>query len=201
MKVTMIVSAIAVLALGGLGWQETAGYRAAREAYQSMAQEQVPQLQQSMREDEARYKRCDPLRAENPASNTIDFTVQGRACLIDALQKAASLEGTLVLARNASVALGKSPDDQALRTAALEAIDRARVALAGERAYYARHEQFSQAYAESRLMRLLVAPPPQGPGFESQAALLDQAEYAIHLPRLHQSQQLWRLESLLPPKT
>ncbi len=201
MKVTMIVSTIAVLALGGLGWQDTAGYRAARAAYQSMAQEQLPRHEQRVREDEARYQRCDPLRAENPASNTIDFTVQGRVCLIDALQRAASLEGTLVLVRNASVALGKSPDDQALRTAALDAITRARGALAGERAYYARQEQFSQAYTESRLMRLLASPPPQGPGFERQAALLDQAEYAIHLPRLHQDQQIWRLESLLPQRT
>ena len=200
MKIAMIAGSLAVLALGGLGWLDTAAYRSTRQAYEAVAREHLPQWREQVLQDEARYKRCDPLRTENKASNTIDFTPEGRACLIEALQKTASVPGALVLVRNASVALSKNPEDQALRLAALGAVDQARRILARDRAFYDQQEQIKEAHTRSRVMRLLAEPPSESASFAGQAMLLDQAEYSIHLPRLYQSQQIWRLEALLPQK-
>lgn len=200
MKIAMIAGSLAVLALGGLGWLDTAAYRSTRQAYEAVAREHLPQWREQVLQDEARYKRCDPLRTENKASNTIDFTPEGRACLIEALQKTVSVPGALVLVRNASVALSKSPEDQALRLAALGAVDQARRILARDRAFYDQQEQIKEAHTRSRVMRLLTEPPSESASFAGQAMLLDQAEYSIHLPRLYQSQQIWRLEALLPQK-
>ena len=120
-------------------------------------------------QDEARYRVCDAQRADNPATRTLDFTPAGRRCLIDALGQAASVQGTLVLLRNASATLRKGPEDPTLRTAALRAVARARVQLASD------------------LMNLRER-------FREEAAALDLAEFSIHLPQLHYEQQQWRLE-------
>ena len=70
----------------------------------------------------------------------------------------------------ASATLRKVPEDQALRTAALRAVARARVQLASD------------------LMHLRER-------FREEAAALDLAEFSIHLPQLHYEQQQWRLET------
>ena len=201
MKIAMTAFTGAVLAVGGFGWFDTANYRSTLQVYQAAAMERMPQHQERLRQDEARYQRCDPMRAENRASNTIDFTPEGRNCLIDALGQASSVQGTLVLVRNASVALSKDPEDQPLRAAALGAIDKARKILVSDKALYDRQEQVNQAYTNSLVMRLLLPPTAAPVSFAAQATLLDQADYSIHLPKLYQSQQIWRLESLLPAKT
>lgn len=201
MKTAKIAIGIAAVGLGGFAWYDGAGYRAAVQAYETAAREHAPQGQAPVQADEARYRRCDPMRTENPARNTIDFTAEGRSCLIDALDKTSSVTGALVLLRNASVALSKAPDDRQLRIAAQGAVDKARRILGRDRLLYERQAQIGQAYANSLVVRLLVPPPPQDMGFAAQAALLDEAEYSIHLPQLYQSQQIWRLESLLPEKT
>lgn len=201
MKTAMIASSLAGLALVTFGWFDTASYRVELQGYQTLAREPLQQLRQQVQQDEARYQRCDFLRAENPATRTVDFTPDGRACLIDALDQAASFEGTLVLLRNASVALARNPGDQALRTAALGAVARARVTLASQRSWlHDRLERVQNAQAASAVMRLFGQLPAPGLRFEQQAAQLDLAEYAIHLPALHQSQQIWRLEARLPAK-
>lgn len=135
------------------------------------AADTLPAQRQALeQQDAARYRVCDAQRVENPATHTIDFTPEGRRCLISALDQVASVQGTLVLLRNASATLLKTPDDQALRTAALGAVARARTQLAQQL-------------------------PTLREGFAQQAAALDMAEYAIHLPRLHHQQQMWRLEA------
>jgi hypothetical protein len=121
-------------------------------------------------QDEARFRVCDAQRADNTATRSLDFTPAGRRCLIDALGHAASVQGSLVLLRNASATLRKAPEDHALRTAALRAVARARVQLASD------------------LM-------PLRERFREEAAALDQAEFSIHLPQLHYEQQQWRLET------
>lgn len=121
-------------------------------------------------QDEARYIVCDTQRADNPATRTLDFTAAGRRCLIDALGQTASVQGALVLLRNASATLRKTPDDQALRQAALGAVARARVQLAAEL-------------------------PQLRERFKDEAAALDLAEFSIHLPQLHYDQQQWRLQA------
>lgn len=201
MKIATTVMTAAALALGGFGWLDTANYRSTLQAYQEAAREHLPQRQAQFQQDQARYQRCDPMRFENKASNTIDFTPEGRSCLIDALAQTSSVQGALILVRNASVALGKNPDDGQLRAAALGAVDKARKILLGDKAFYDRQEQINQAYANSLVMRVLAEPQPVAVSFTTQAALLDQAEYSIHLPKVYQSQQVWRLESQLPAKT
>jgi len=200
MKTATFAVAVSALAVGGFGWFDTASYRSAVQAYQAVARVHATQGEEQVRQDEVRYRRCDPMRTDNRTSNTVDFTPEGRACLIDALGRTGSVPGALVLLRNASVALSKDPDDSQLRAAALGAIDRARKILVGDQAYYDGQEQIKQAYANSLVMRMLGEPEPSAASFADQAALLDQAEYAIHLPKLYQSQQIWRLESLLPEK-
>lgn len=128
------------------------------------------QRQAREQQDEARYRVCDAQRADNRATNTVDFTSEGRRCLISALDQAASVQGTLVLLRNASVTLRKNPDDAALRAAALRAVGKAR-------------EQ------------LVLDHPRPFDRFTEQAAALDQAEFSIHLPQVHHEQQMWRLEA------
>ncbi len=120
--------------------------------------------------DEARYRVCDPQRVDNSATRTQDFTPAGRRCLIDALGRTESLRGSLVLLRNASATLRKSPSDAALRQAALASVARARVQLAADL-------------------------PQLRDRFREEAAALDLAEFSIHLPQLHHEQQQWRLES------
>ncbi len=126
--------------------------------------------QSAEQEDAARYRVCDVQRAESAQTRTIDFTPAGRTCLIDALRQAASMQGTLVLVRNASATLRKSPDDQALRQAALGAVERAR----------------TQLVADMTVLR---------ERFREHATALDQAEISIHLPQLHHQQQQWRLQA------
>ena len=146
--------------------------------------ERMPQHQEQLRQDEARYQRCDPMRAENRASDTIDFTPDGRNCLIDALGRASSVQGTLVLARNASVALSKDPDDQSLRAVALGAIDKARKILVSDKALYDRQEQVNQAYTNSLVMRLLLPPTPAPVSFATRALLpLSQVQVSDTLRR------------------
>ena len=201
MKTALITSTLTALALGSFGWFDTADYRAALQGYQAVAREPLQQLRQQVQQDEARYQRCDFLRAENPATRTIDFTSDGRACLIDALNQAGSVQGTLVLARNAAVALAKNPDDQALRNAALGAVAKARTVLASQQPWlHERLERVHHAQAGSVVMRLFGQLPAEGLRFEQQVGLLDEVEYSIHQPRLYQSQQIWRLEARLPHK-
>ena len=187
---TAITVAAAAAAAGGFGWFDTAGYRSAVQAYQTVARVQAPQGQEPVRQDEARYRRCDPMRTENKARNTIDLTTEGRSCLIDALDQTGSVQGALVLVRNASVALSKEPGDKQLRSAALGAINKARQILVRDRALYDRQERIQRAYANSLIMRMLAEPDPQAVSFAAQATLLDEAEYSIHLPMLYQSQQI-----------
>lgn len=199
MKTATIFSTAGALALGVFGWFNTADYRTSVQAYQVAAAAHLQQLKEQLQQDEDRYRRCDAMRTENRATNTIDFTPEGRACLMDALVRVSSVEGALVLTRNASVALAKNPQDKPLREAALGSIERARVVLASHKPWlHDRLEQVNQAHAHSLVLRMFVAPPASQLNFASQATLLDEAEYAIHLPKLHQSQQIWRLEALLP---
>lgn len=200
MKLASFIIAIAALAAGVFGWQDTAHYRALRQAFEAEARERLPQLQAQVQQDEERYRRCDALRRENPATRSIEFTPEGRLCLIDALERTASVQGALVLSRNAAMALAARPDDALLRTAAQTAIGNARNALASHKPWlHDRQEQLQQAHADSLAMRLLQRPDLRPLGFERQAAQLDQAEYALHLPHLFRSQQVWRMEALLPP--
>lgn len=156
MKSSLAILLVTIAALGAVG--------------AAAADTLSTQRQAREQQDAARYRVCDAQRVDNPATRTVDFTPEGRRCLIDALDQAASVQGTLVLARNAAAALRKTADDPALRTAALRAVGKAREQLVGERPVS--REQFAQ-----------------------QAHALDQAEYAIHLPQLHHEQQLWRLEA------
>ena len=163
MKFAALFVTVTALAAGGPAWSDTARHQTPAETWQArrLAQEQ---------QDEARYRVCDAQRVDNPATRSIDFTEDGRRCLIAALGQAASVQGTLVLLRNASVALRKNPADQALRQAAQRAVDRARGKLAAD------------------LTGLRER-------FKEEAAALDLAEFSIHLPRLHEQQQQWRLQA------
>ncbi len=188
----------AVLAVAALAWLDTAEYRELAASYRSAAREPLAQLARLEQQDQQRYQRCDPQRFENRARNTIDFTPEGRRCLIAALEQAGTVAGTLALVRNASVILQKEPQDQPVRAAALAALDRAHDALGAQKSWrYDRLERIGQAHAASVLMRLRQSPAP-GPDFAQLVQLLDRAEYAIHLPQLHQSQQIRRLERRWP---
>lgn len=165
MKFATLLVTVTALAAGGPAWSDAAQPSTSAESW--LAQRQAQEQQ-----DETRYRICDAQRADNPATRSVDFTAAGRRCLIDALGQAASVSGTLVLLRNASVALRKNPTDQALRQAALGAVQKARVKLAAD------------------LPRLRER-------FKEDAAALDLAEFSIHLPKLHEQQQQWRLKTYL----
>jgi len=129
-------------------------------------------------QDEARDRVCDVQCAENPALGTINLSAAGRRCLVDALDQAGSVQRALVLLRNATVALYNHPADQALRSAALRAVDKAREQLLSDG-------------------QLLPQVPPATPGsrFAEQAAALDLAEFSIHLPQLHREQRMRRMKA------
>ncbi len=165
MKFAALLVFVTALAAGGPAWSDTAGHPTSADTWSArrLAQEQ---------QDDARYRVCDAQRVDNPATRSLDFTAAGRRCLIAALGQAGSVQGTLVLLRNASVALRKNPADQALRQAAQGAVDRARAQLAADL-------------------------PGLRERFKEEAAALDLAEFSIHLPQLHEQQQQWRLETYL----
>ncbi|QKO22415.1 hypothetical protein [Rhodoferax sp. BAB1] len=165
MKFTALLVTAAALAAGGPAWSDTAGHPTSADTWLARRQAQEQQ-------DEARYRVCDAQRVDNPATRSIDFTADGRRCLIAALGQAGSVQGALVLLRNASVALRKNPSDEALRQAAQRAVERARAQLGAE------------------MMALRER-------FREEAAALDLAEFSIHLPQLHEQQQRWRLETYL----
>ncbi len=173
MKFTaLLVFTLTALAAGGSAWSDTAHHRIAAGGDKASADARQQQRQALEQQDEARYRVCDPQRVENPGTRSLDFTAEGRRCLIDALDRAASVQGAVALLRNASVSLRKTPEDHALRAAALRAIDRARTQLAADL-------------------------PSLRERFRDQAAALDLAEFSIHLPHLHHQQQQWRLEAYL----
>jgi len=163
MKFTTLLVFVTALAAGGPAWADPALQPAS--AVNWLAQRQAQEQQ-----DDARYRVCDAQRVDNPATRSIDFSAAGRRCLIAALGQAASVQGTLVLLRNASVALRKDPADQALRQAAQGAVERARTKLVAEL-------------------------PQLRERFKEEAAALDLAEFSIHLPQLHEQQQQWRLRA------
>ncbi len=165
MKFAALLVFVTALAAGGPAWSDTAHHPRPVETWQArrLAQEQ---------QDETRYRVCDAQRVDNPATRSIDFTEDGRRCLIGALGQAGSVQGALVLLRNASVALRKHPSDETLRQAAQGAVARARAQLGAE------------------MMALRER-------FKEEAAALDLAEFSIHLPQLHEQQQRWRLETYL----
>lgn len=156
MKFTALFITVTALAAPAAAWSDTAP------AHSGLSHRQALEQQ-----DEARYRVCDAQRAENPATHTIDFTTSGRRCLVTALGQVATVPGTLVLLRNASATLRKTPDP-ALRQAALRAVARARVQLASDL-------------------------PSLGARFRDEAAALDLAELSIYQPQLHYQQQQWRL--------
>jgi hypothetical protein len=157
MKFTALLITATVLLAPAAAWSDTAP-----------AQSWWAHRQALEQQDAARYRVCDAQRVDNPAKRTMDFSAQGRQCLIDALGQAVSVPGTLVLLRNASATLRKTPEDQALRQAALRAVARARTQLAADL-------------------------PGLRERFREEAAALDLAEFSIHLPQLHYQQQQWRL--------
>jgi len=163
MKIATLLVTLTALAAAGPALSDAAGQPPSAATWQAQRQAQEQQ-------DETRYRVCDAQRVDNPLTRSLDFTAGGGLCLIDALKQAASLQGTLVLLRNASVALRKNPADQALRSAALAAAARARAKLAGDL-------------------------PVLRERFKEDAAALDLAEFSVHLPRLHEQQQQWRLEA------
>lgn len=173
---TALLVFVTALAAGGPAWSETAHHGAAAVAVaageRTPAETWLAQRQAQEQQDAARYRVCDAQRVDNPATRSLDFTAAGRRCLIDALGQAGSVQGTLVLLRNASAALRKNSADQALRSAALRAVGRARVTLATE------------------LTGLRER-------FKEEAAALDLAEFSILLPKLHEQQQAWRLRTYL----
>lgn len=170
MKLLATVVTIAALAASGLAWAEAPERRASTTAARASAQEQLAQIRALEQQDQARFRVCDAQRAENPATGMIDLTPAGRRCLVGALEQAASFQGTLVLLRNASVALYKNPTDSTLRKAAMQAVATARELLVNTQPW--RLEQFRE-----------------------QATALDLAEFSIHLPHVHQEQQSWRMEA------
>jgi hypothetical protein len=165
MKFATLFVFVTALAAGGPAWSDPAHQPTPAESW--LAQRQAQEQQ-----DDTRYRVCDAQRADNPATRSLDFTAGGRRCLIAALGQAASVQGTLVLLRNASVALRKNPKDHTLRKAALGAVDRARVKLAADL-------------------------PGLRERFKEDAAALDLAEFSVHLPQLHEQQQQWRLKTYL----
>ena len=170
MKFTRLCIALAALAAAPAAWSQAALPGLQAVAAQYSTERWRDQRQAREQQDEARYRVCDALRAEDPATQTISVTTEGRRGLIEALDQAASVPGTLVLLRNASATLRTTPADKALQAAALQAVARARLQLAEE------------------LMAL-------GARFREEAAALDLAELSIHLPQLHYQQQLWRLQA------
>ncbi len=163
MKFATLFITVAALAAGGPAWSDPA--RQPTSAVSWLAQRQAQEQQ-----DDTRYRVCDAQRVDNPATRSLDFSAAGRRCLIAALGQAGSVQGMLVLLRNASVALRKTPEDQALRQAAQGAVERARLKLAADL-------------------------PQLRERFREEAAALDLAEFSIHLPRLHEQQQQWRLQA------
>lgn len=102
MKFATLLVSVTALAAGGPAWSDA--------AYQATpAESWLAQRQAQEQQDDTRYRVCDAQRADNPATRSVDFTAAGRRCLITALGQAASVQGTLVLLRNASVALRKNP--------------------------------------------------------------------------------------------
>lgn len=173
MKFTaQLVVALTALAAGGSAWSDTAPSRNAAGSDRTSVEARQLQRQAQEEQDEARYRVCDTQRVENRNTRSLDFTAQGRRCLLDALDRSASVQGALVLLRNTSVSLRKTPEDHPLRAAARRAIDRARSQLAADL-------------------------PGLRERFKDESAALDLAEFSIHLPHLHHQQQLWRIEAYM----
>lgn len=163
LAITATVATISDRASNECGWADPLEYRA---------------LAAPEQQDEARDRVCDVQCGENPAPGTTDLTAAGQRCLVDALDQAGSVQRALVLLRNATVALYNNPADQALRSAALRAVDKAR----------------GQLLSDGHLLPQ-VQPATPGSRFAEQAAALDLAELSIHLPQLHREQQMWRMKA------
>lgn len=178
MKLAATVVTVAALAVSGFARADALEYHPLPATARVPAQEQLVRLAAREQQDEARYRVCDAQRAKNLATGAFGFTADGRRCLIDALDRAVSVRGTLVLLRNASATLFRNPEDRALHSAALRAVDKAR----------------EQMIIDGHLLQR-AQPAAPGSRFAEQAAALDVAEFSIHLPQLHREQQTWRLEA------
>ena len=94
MKFTRLCIALAALAAAPAAWSQAALPGLQAVAAQYSTERWRDQRQAREQQDEARYRVCDALRAEDPATQTIRFTTEGRRCLIEALDQAASVPGT-----------------------------------------------------------------------------------------------------------
>lgn len=170
MKFATLLVSLATLAAGGTAWADTIARNTTVTGAAASTQTRLAQRQAPEQQDFARYRVCDSLRVDNPSTRSLDFTADGHRCLINALDQTVSVQGALILLRNTSAALRKNPADQALRSAALRAVGRAREQLLSERALLQEH-------------------------FAQQLAALDLAEFSIHQPQLRYEQQVWLLEA------
>ena len=168
MKSTALCVALAALAAAPAAWSQSATSGMVAEAANYTVERSRSLREKGEAKDEARYRVCDAQREENPATQTIEFSASGRACLIDALEQAESVQGTLVLLRNASASLRTRSSDLFLRHAAMGAVMRARAQLADEL-------------------------PSLRERSVQDAAALDLAELSIRQPQLYYQQQQARL--------
>jgi hypothetical protein len=169
---------IADHAANGCAWADPIAHHAQPTNVRALAQAQCAGLAAHAQQDDKPCGACDVHGVETPAAGATDRTPSGPQGLADALDQADSVQQALLLLGRAAVALCNNPADQALHSAALRAVDKARGRLLGH-----------------GLLLRQVQPGAAGNRFAELAAALDLAEFSIQMPQRHREQRMWRLKA------
>lgn len=179
--------AIAIVLFVG-AYRDTASALAAINA--PLLKQESAQQASLLKADMGRFAACEKYHDEKDA-----FTAAGRDCLIEGMKETESEMGGVAFALASTSWLKDHPDDDAVRTAALVAIDKGRAALVRQAGYYHDWDLAFEAHDASALLSLMDGKQAGTSKFTIMADALDKAQYMVMLPGVAKDQREWRLKA------
>lgn len=185
-------------------WVDTAGYRTALAGLASQ-EALLAKITMETKDDFAMFAECKSKRVENPVSGAVEPGPAMRSCLLDSMPRNKTAFGGFLFGSAASIWLTSHPDDNEIRDAALVSIENGRRELASSAGFLEAARKTVDAHDGSVILRLLEG-RSRGFGrdmFSAAADRLDDAEYSVRLPDVHNRQAVWRFDvqtSIIPAR-
>lgn len=173
-------------------WIDTGPYRAAQRELASTAS--IEYFENLKRDVELELQRSDECK--NPELYIAEEADKRRPCLIEALSHTKTVAGTYITAMKASMWLGKNPEDEQVRSAALASIANARSRMVQSMKQYERLWNLTEAHDSSIFLSLIDGRHSTIDRFSKEADFMDEAENAVMQPEMSSKQRLWRRDAI-----
>ena len=173
-KTLLTLGFTAALCVGAI--VDLAPYQAAIDA---LPQDRVDAIVKKQVEDMDRLEVCDELRAPSGVTKEENSRAELRSCLVDALNTIQTATAALKGSSMASVWLSENVEDEEVRVATLNAIEKARATLIEEKWYYEGLQRVYDAHDGSVIL-LIKNGPQAGEGmFLKIGGMLDMYEFRV----------------------